>query len=319
MTWEEVDWASLERLRALFLRSEPVREPYWRSLSDLASYDFTYAQRIAWKWGAALSELLRLGWTPPSGPMLDWGCGSGVASRCVVDAFGPATFSEVRLHDRSALAMQFAARRARERFPGLRAEPDPSGADSCTTLVISHVLNELHRDDLPRLMTAVRAAQCVLWLEPGTHACSRGLITLREQLREEFHIVAPCPHRQTCGLQVAGRETDWCHFFAKAPTEAFTDGEWVQFGRRAGVDLRSLPYSWMILDRRPVAEWTPDRARVIGLPQSFKPYTRLDACHSGGAGVGGVVERLELLKRSDPEMHRRLKESPPPPEIILPG
>ena len=55
MTWDEVDWASLERLRALFLRSEPVREPYWRTLSDLASYDFTYAQRIAWKWGAALS------------------------------------------------------------------------------------------------------------------------------------------------------------------------------------------------------------------------------------------------------------------------
>ena len=236
MTWDEVDWASLERLRALFLRSEPVREPYWRTLSDLASYDFTYAQRIAWKWGAALSELQRLNWAPPSGPVLDWGCGSGVASRCVVDAFESATFSEVRLHDRSALAMQFAARRARERFPGLRAEPDPSGADSCTTLVISHVLNELHRDDLPRLMTAVRAAQCVLWLEPGTHACSRGLITLREQLREEFNIVAPCPHRQTCGLQVAGRETDWCHFFAKAPTEAFTDGEWVQFGRRAGVD-----------------------------------------------------------------------------------
>jgi hypothetical protein len=183
MTWDEVDWASLERLRALFLRSEPVREPYWRTLSDLASYDFTYAQRIAWKWGAALSELQRLNWAPPSGPLLDWGCGSGVASRCVVDAFGSATFSEVRLHDRSALAMQFAARRSRERFPGLRSEPDPSGANSCTTLVISHVLNELHRDDLPRLMTAVRAAQCVLWLEPGTHACSRGLITLREQLR----------------------------------------------------------------------------------------------------------------------------------------
>lgn len=167
--------------------------------------------------GAALSELLRLGWAPPSGSLLDWGCGSGVASRCVVDAFGPATFSEVRLHDRSALAMQFAARRAQERFPGLQAEPDSSGADSCTTLVISHVVNELHRDDLPRLMTAVRAAQCVLWLEPGTHACSRGLITLREQLREEFHIVAPCPHRQTCGLQVAGRETDWCHFFRQGP------------------------------------------------------------------------------------------------------
>ncbi|MCE2826538.1 MAG: small ribosomal subunit Rsm22 family protein [Verrucomicrobium sp.] len=318
MTWDEVDWASLERLRALFLRSEPVREPYWRNLSDLASYDFTYAQRIAWKWGAALSELQRLGWSPPPGPLLDWGCGSGVASRCVVDAFGPEAFPEVRLHDRSALAMQFASRRARDRFPGLRAEPDPLGQGPCTTLVISHVLNELHRDDLPRLLESVRSAHCVLWLEPGTHACSRGLITLREQLRSEFHLVAPCPHRQACGLQVADRESDWCHFFAKAPTEAFTDGEWVQFGRRAGIDLRSLPYSWLVLDRRPVAEWSPDRARVVGLPQSFKPYTRLDACHSGGPDGAAAVDRLEIAKRADPGLHRRLRESPPPPEIPRP-
>ena len=319
MTWDEVDWAALDRLRALFLRSEPVREPYWRNLSDLASYDFTYAQRIAWKWGAALSELLRLGWAPPTGPLLDWGCGSGVASRCVVDTFGAATFSAVRLHDRSPLAMQFAARRARERFPDLPAGPDATGEEPATTLVISHVLNELHRDDLPRLMAAVRTAQCVLWLEPGTHACSRGLISLREELRREFHIVAPCPHRETCGLQVAGRETDWCHFFAKAPTEAFTDGEWVQFGRKAGIDLRSLPYSWLVLDRRPVEPWDPSRARVVGLPQSFKPYTRLDACHASGAGAPGMVERLEIPKRSDPETYRRLKESPPPPEVSIPG
>lgn len=318
MSWEQVDWAALERLRALFLRSEPVTESYWRSASDLASYDVTYAQRIAWKWGAALSELQRLGWSPPPGPLLDWGCGSGVASRCVVDAFGPATFPEVRLHDRSALAMQYAARRAAERFPGLRAEPDPLGQGPCATLVISHVLNELHRDDLPRLLEAVRSAHGVLWLEPGTHACSRGLITLREQLRAEFHIVAPCPHRQACGLQVTGRESDWCHFFAKAPTEAFTDGEWVQFGRRAGIDLRSLPYSWLVLDRRPVAEWSPDRARVIGLPQSFKPYTRLDACHSGGPDGPAAVDRLEIAKRADPGLHRRLRESPPPPEIPRP-
>jgi hypothetical protein len=45
----------------------------------------------------------------------------------------------------------------------------------------------------------------------------------------------------------------------------------------------------------------------------------LDACHSGGVGGSGLVERLEILKRSDPETHRQLKESPPPPEIRIPG
>ena len=313
MTWAEIDWAALDRMRELFLRAEPLKEAYWRSESDLASYDFTYAQRIGWKWDAALAELARLGWTPPVGPLLDWGCGSGVASRCVVDAFGAERFPEVRLHDRSGLAMRFARRRAGQRFPGLQAVEDPAAAAPAPTLVVSHVLNELHKDDLPRLMKAVHAAECVLWVEPGTHAVSRGLITLREQLRDGFHVVAPCPHRGACGLTPTGREADWCHFFAKAPTHVFTDGNWTRFGQRAGVDLRSLPYSWLVLDRRPVEAWAPDRARVLGLAEVFKPYVRVDVCHAG------ATERIEVQKRTHGDTYRSLKSSPPPPEIPLPG
>jgi len=312
MTWEELDWDALDRLRALFLKSEPVREPYWRSDSDLASYDFTYAQRIGWKWDAALAELERLGWSPPEGPLLDWGCGSGVASRCVLATFGPERFGSVRLHDRSGLAMGFARRRAESRFPGVTVSTDPAGDGPCSTLVVSHVLNELHRDDLPRLMKAVRSARCVLWVEPGTHGVSRGLITLREQIREEFHLVAPCPHRDACGLLPAGKERDWCHFFAKAPTEVFTDGRWARFGQRAGIDLRSLPYSWMVLDRRPVAEWAPERGRVIGFAEVFKPYARAEVCRKGETG------RMEIQKRTDPDVYRALKAEPPPPEIRIP-
>lgn len=311
MTWEQLDWSALDRMRELFLRAEPVREAYWRTESDLASYDFTYAQRIGWKWDAALAELARLGWTPPAGPLLDWGCGSGVASRCVISAFGQEHFPEVRLHDRSALAMNFAAKRASERFPGIRVSAEPSPSDPVTTLVVSHVLNELHRDDLPRLMEAVSSAQCVLWVEPGTHAVSRGLITLRERLRSEFYIVAPCPHRDVCGLAVTGKENDWCHFFAKAPSGVFTDSNWVKFGQRAGIDLRSLPYSWLVLDRRPVAEWPADTGRVLSHPEIFKPYARAVVCRKGETGV------VEFSKRSMPEEFRRLKGRETPPDIRL--
>ncbi len=313
MTWEELDWAALDRLRALFLKSEPVKEPYWRSESDLASYDFTYAQRIGWKWDAVLEELVRLGWTPPAGPLLDWGCGSGVASRCVVGIFGAGHFGRLRLHDRSGLAMSYARQRASARFPGLDVSMDPQGEEACGTLVVSHVLNELHQDDLPRLLRAVRSAECVLWVEPGTHVVSRGLIELRERLREEFHVVAPCPHRRACGLLPEGRERDWCHFFAKTPTEVFTDGRWARFGQRAGVDLRSLPYSWLVLDRRPVAEWSPHRARVLGFAEVFKPYARVDVCHPG------ATERIDVAKRTHAAVYKSLKATPPPPEIPLPG
>ena len=49
MTWEELDWPALERLRDKFLRGAAVTESYWESAGDLASYDFTYGERIGWK------------------------------------------------------------------------------------------------------------------------------------------------------------------------------------------------------------------------------------------------------------------------------
>jgi hypothetical protein len=312
MNWDRVDWEALDRMREIFLRSEPVREAYWRRESDLASYDHTYAQRIAWKWDAALAELCRLGWTPPAGPLLDWGCGSGVASRCVAEAFGADGFGEARFHDRSTLAMAYAARRFGERFPAVRGVAEPTPAGGHATLVVSHVLNELHRDDLPRLLEAVRAAACVLWVEPGTYAASRGLIALRERLRGEFHLVAPCPHRSACGLLAPGREADWCHFFARPPAAVFADGDWVRFARRVGVDLRSLPYAWLVLDRRPAAPWPPERARVLGMPEVFKPYVRVFACRACGAGPA------EIQRRASPAEYARFQEKDWPTEAVLP-
>ncbi|MEI6085322.1 MAG: hypothetical protein WCS70_13625, partial [Verrucomicrobiota bacterium] len=84
MTWDEIDWDALNRLRAGFLAGAT---DYWRSERDLASYDLTFAQRIGWKWDFVLAELKRLGWQPPVGPVVDWGCGSGIAGRAFLGEF----------------------------------------------------------------------------------------------------------------------------------------------------------------------------------------------------------------------------------------
>jgi len=60
----QLDWAALDRLRAIFLRGEPAAEPYWRDAGDLAAYDATFGERIGWKWDAALAELRQRGWRP---------------------------------------------------------------------------------------------------------------------------------------------------------------------------------------------------------------------------------------------------------------
>jgi hypothetical protein len=54
LTWETLNWATLDRLRETFLRQGSNAGDYWQSAADLANYDFTFAQRIGWKWDAVL-------------------------------------------------------------------------------------------------------------------------------------------------------------------------------------------------------------------------------------------------------------------------
>lgn len=325
MSWENIDWAVLDRLRDGFLSGSAAAGPYWQSEEDLANYDFTYGTRIGWKWDHVLRELRLRGWQPRSGgSIVDWGCGSGVASRRVVSFFGPQHFRSLVVWDHSPVACDFAADTARQAFPQLDiAQATPSyfsGTDRIGLLVISHVLNELPpqaRDDL-RLL-CVRA-DAVLWVEPGTHDISRQLGGFREQLRGSgFRILAPCTHENECPMFAIGRERDWCHFFAPPPSEIFADSNWVRFGHRAGIDLRSLPYAFIAMDRHQVPAVAPqsdpartsgeaadDLSRVIGRVEHFKPYARLLNCDAAG------LTDCELPKRADPALFKQLERTKVP-------
>ena len=97
MNRDAIDWNALERLRKAFLGGTAGAIDYWQSENDLASYDATFAQRIGWKWDYVLHELTRRGWSPARGELLDWGCGSGIASRAFLDHFGPNSISKLQL------------------------------------------------------------------------------------------------------------------------------------------------------------------------------------------------------------------------------
>jgi SAM-dependent methyltransferase len=342
----ELDWSTLNRLRAGFLAGAAGHRDYWQSPADLAQYDATFAQRIGWKWDFVLNDLQRLGWQPPAGTVLDWGCGSGVASRALLDHFGSTTTRELWLSDRSALAVQFATRRAREKYPELSVQPGlPARVD---LLVISHVLTELSPAGIEELLQLASQATAVLWVEPGTYEASRQLISIRERLRatqasghklskdessrpspppnggegarrvgEEapvgsmpsattglggFNIVAPCPHQERCGVLAPGCESHWCHQFATPPDFVFTDAFWTNFARTLGIDLRSLPLSYLVLDRRPATPLPANAARILGRPEVFKPHVELLGCLRDGL-IAGTVSR-----REDADGYRRLKK-----------
>ena len=332
MNWEQLDWSALDRLRAGFLSGSAAAGPYWTTPVDLASYDLTYAERIGWKWDALLRELRLRAWRPPAGStVIDWGCGSGVAGRRVIAAFGADHFAALRVWDHSAHARDFAVHRARETFPALAvtaaaSAPTPDSLPAAYTLVISHVFNELDATRRAELLVLVAGAAAVLWIEPGTHADSRLLATVRDQVRATHHIVAPCTHRENCPLFLAAHERDWCHFFAPAPAGIQNDSNWVRFSHRAGLDLRSQAYSCLVLASppgsaprllpppaseaaakcHPLGDTLP-AARVLGRVEVFKPYARFLACGATG------LHWLELTKRTDPGLIKRLEKAPPVP------
>jgi len=257
--------------------------------------------------------------------VLDWGCGSGIAGRQVVSYLGAENVGRLVVHDHSPLAMDFSAHHAARAFPALAVErASPAflgGHEPIGVLVLSHVLNELHDADLTALGALLNRAASVLWVEPGNHEVSRVLGHWRKRLLGPFQVVAPCPHQGACGILAAGNEQHWCHFFAPVPSGIHADAGWVKFGQRAGIDLRSLPYSFVALQRpdlpvsgalRPTPgnagddPRRPEPSRIIGAPRLYKGYAKLFNCDTTG-----VIE-LTLQKRTDPALFKALKHGADP-------
>ena len=309
------DFALLDRLRTRFLDAPAEGGDYWESTELLAAYDTTFAERIGWKWDAVLAELRARRWAPPAGSaLLDWGCGSGVAGRRVLAAFGADRFARLVVHDRSPLARRFAAERAASAFPGLAVEQAPDWGDVAPaqpfTLVISHVLNELPPAESAALLALVRRAAAVLWVEPGTGEVARALVALREELRAEFAVVAPCTHNRACGLLTPENQRHWCHHFAKPPIEAFTEAFWSEFSLRLGIDLRSLPYSFLVLDRPAAAPAPEDWSRILGEPREYKGHFKVLSCEAAG-----VTERM-LQKRDAKALFKAFRRGVPQPPLF---
>lgn len=315
MDWDELDYARLEVLRQRFLERTAGEADYWREEADLAAYDLTFAARIGWKWDAVLRELALRKWQPPTGvPVVDWGCGTGIALRRWLHHFGLQNASELVVSDRSARARSFAraaiSRQLREQgfpLPEIRELTPEAAVAACAgaVLLVSHVINELDVAGRDRLLAAAQDAQAIIWVEPGAHAESRALISIRESLLGKFRPVAPCTHAQGCGLLNEANARHWCHHFGRPPAEAFMESHWARFGQWLGIDLRSLPYSFLVMERitRPETEaLDPTWGRVLGHAREYKGYLKVLNCQAG------AVEDLTLQQRDAKPLHKHLRK-----------
>jgi ribosomal protein RSM22 (predicted rRNA methylase) len=207
--------------------------------------------------------------------------------------------------------MDFAKRRINERFPGTPVRVGSVTEDHFGTLLLSHVLTELTDDQLNELLRIVERATAIVWVEPGTYDTSRRLIGVRERLRTAFNIVAPCTHQAGCGMRASQNSAHWCHHFAPPPPQAFTDGNWARFAALAGIDLRSLPLSFLVLDRRPAPPIVAGAARIIGRPRVYKAHALLMGCTAEG------VRESRLTKRALPQEFRQVKKNEMSPLQVL--
>jgi len=303
MTLSRPDLDRIERLRRLFLEERRAGSPlpdYWRDDRDLAAYDAVLGARIGWKWDAVLRECRDRGFARADGDVvLDHGCGSGIAARAFVRAFGA---KEVLCHDRSSRAMAFAARGVRETVPTVaaRAMPDVSAVRP-GVLLVSHVLGELDAPGVRDLERLIERSERVIVVEPGNKPVARALSTLRDRLLATFRVVAPCPHAAACPALASG--DDWCHFFAPPPPEAFTDGDWVRTTKALGIDARALPYSFLCLVRDE-AKAAPRAPRLLGRPTVGPHSARVQVCEAAG------LRDVEIPKRTAPGLWRTLKKDP---------
>ncbi len=299
------DRHALEQLRNLFLSAAPIEAPYWRNEQLLELYHATFAQRIAWKWYAVLEELRQMEWMLPEAVVVDFGCGSGIAASMVLEAFGTEGVRELVLIDHSECALSFATQQLKATYPSLNIRATTEwDIPPASTVLISHMLTELTASALEQLASILQRARAIVLVEPGTRYASTRVVMLREKLRGDFSIVAPCPHQQACGMLQPSSRRHWCHFHAKPPSEAFTERKWARFADAFGIDVGDLSLSFIVLD----ATWqgnAPAPVRLIGKPDVTSRDCIVTLC-----SAAGIRERC-IRKTVDRAMYRRFRGDPP--------
>jgi SAM-dependent methyltransferase len=291
----------LRGLRQEFLERESgsgETGDYWESDDELRLYDETFGARIGWKWDAVLDELVARGRLPAGPVVLDWGCGTAVATRRYLARASGVT--RVHLVDHSPRARRVARELLAAEAPAVEVLDGAPEAPP-DVLLVSHVLDELAPRAVAELDELVRSAGATLWVEPGSRASSRALGAVRARHVPALDVLAPCTHQAACGALAPGNDP-WCHLFARAPQAVYTEGKWAEFGRELGLDLRSLPYSFLVLAQRGRFDLAGPAARQLGRPRLERGRAFLEVCDSEG------LRALDFLQRTDKALYRACED-----------
>ena len=209
--------------------------------------------------------------------ILDIGAGPGTASLIAHEAWPDAALT---LCDNHPLFLTLAQRLLADVGAIARFVPADlqrgTGSEGAAELVIaSYVLTEFADAGYRRVAEHLWSdtAGLLVVIEPGRPRDYRRLMELRDwAIGQGAHVVAPCPHQETCPL---GGE-DWCHFSVRLPRS--------REHRRlksAALGYEDEKFSYLVLARPGVA-LAPALPRVLAKPDEKKHETRLKLCAPDG-------------------------------------
>lgn len=218
--------------------------------------------------------------------LIDVGAGTGAAS-WAADSLIP--LKSILCLERERAMAQIGQRMMQEGSPVLRnakwmnfdltMDEIPEKSD---LVIVSYVLNELNEEErikaLDKLWQA--ADKILLIVEPGTPAVYSQVKELREyMLTKGAHIVAPCPHEQSCQLP----EDDWCHFSCRIPRSKLH-----RQLKEAEVPYEDEKFTYLAIARQ---QYRKTEGRILRHPIFEKGRVTLDVCCSEG------IKRFNVTKK----------------------
>lgn len=171
---------------------------------------------------------------------------------------------------------------------------DIGGKYPADLVIASYVLNEMSMED--RIKTVAKlwenTKQMLLIVEPGTPVGYKNIRGIRDYLLEQgAHMVAPCPHSDTC--QVIG--SDWCHFTCRVQR-----GKLHKLVKGADVPYEDEKYSYVAFSR---TECQGSTSRIMRHPIVEKGRIRLTLCTADN----GIIEKTVTKKEG--EQYKKAKKS----------
>jgi ribosomal protein RSM22 (predicted rRNA methylase) len=153
-------------------------------------------------------------------------------------------------------------------------------------VVFSYVVGEIADAQGEKLLRAawLKARSLLVMIEPGTPEGFRRVHGARALLLDSgAHLVAPCPHHETCPMFATA---DWCHFSARVERSA-------EHRRLKGGSLgyEDEKFSYVVASKQPIA--LPDSRRNHELHSAGAAFSSLDGrCSVSGARFA-VSDRRE--------------------------